>query len=85
MPRKPTLSTTARGYGHTHQQRRQQLAPLVATGRINCRRCGQPIAPGEPFDMGHDDYDRRLPTYPEHRRCNRATSRRALRKTTREW
>jgi hypothetical protein len=65
--------TTARGYGHRHQQLRKRWAPIVAAGGVLCARCGQPILPGELWDLGHDDVDRRVYTGPEHRaRCNRS-------------
>lgn len=69
--------TTARGYGHAHQKLRARLAPLVATGAVACARCGNPIAPTEQWDLGHDDLDRERYSGPEHARCNRATSGRA--------
>lgn len=35
------------------------------------------ISPGEPWDLGHDDdHNRSLPSQPEHRGCNRATTKR---------
>ncbi|MGH3496306.1 MAG: hypothetical protein ACRDP1_02425 [Nocardioidaceae bacterium] len=68
-------TTTSRGYGHTHQQLRRQWAPLVAAGTVRCWRCGQQLLPHEPWDLGHDDHDRQLYAGPEHRACNRATSR----------
>jgi hypothetical protein len=64
-------STTRRGYGWAHQRRRAAFARLVAAGLAICWRCGQPIEPGEPWDLGHDDIDRRRYRGPEHRRCNR--------------
>jgi hypothetical protein len=66
-------NTTARGYGRVHQVVRARLAPYVAMGTTPCARCGELIAPGQPWDLGHDDGDRRRYTGPEHRRCNRAT------------
>ena len=34
------------------------FARLVAAGLATCARCGRPIAANEPWDLGHDDYDR---------------------------
>jgi hypothetical protein len=53
---------------------RRQWAARVAAGLETCRRCGRPIGPREPWDLGHDDVNRSLWTGPEHRRCNRATA-----------
>lgn len=67
-------STTARGYGTSHQRLRARLARDVAAGRAVCARCGQPIVPGSAWDLGHDDTDPSKKTYrgPEHERCNRS-------------
>lgn len=76
---RPQRGTTAsRGYGTSHQQQRAHWAPLVQAGDVECHaeRCLMPsrtIAPGAPWDLGHDA-DRNW-TGPEHRRCNRATAR----------
>lgn len=86
MPR--SGSTSARGYGTPHQAKRKQLAPIVAAGRAVCWRCGFPIHPNEPWDLGHDDDDRRVYRGPEHRACNRATTGRSRRQpniTSRRW
>jgi hypothetical protein len=56
---------------------RAAWARKVAAGGVLCAHCGLPILPGEAWDLGHDDTDRRFWTGPEHRRCNRATSARA--------
>jgi hypothetical protein len=70
----PSAKTVARGYGQTHKARRKRWAAQVARGEVSCARCGHPIWPDEPWDLGHNDHDRTLPTHPEHRACNRATA-----------
>ena len=79
-------------YSYRHQLRRKEFAPKVAVGKIVCRRCGRVIEGWEPWDLGHADFDPSLPTYPEHRRCNRATSgrlqrraRRGINRHSRKW
>lgn len=64
--------TTARGYGSAHQRKRADAEREVKAGRAVCWRCGQDINPDEPWDLGHDDDDRRHYMGPEHRYCNRA-------------
>ena len=64
-------STTARGYGTTHQKRRKAYARLVASRAAVCARCALPIRPDEPWDLDHDDADRTKYLGPSHRRCNR--------------
>ena len=76
--------TTDRGYGQTHQRIRAFFARAVNSGQVLCSRCGQLIAPGEPWDLGHLDGDRSRYSGPEHRRCNRATAGRR-RKSSRPW
>jgi hypothetical protein len=63
-----------RGYGAEHRALRKRLARLVQAGQATCWRCGRWIAPGEPWDLGHDDVDRSVYRGPEHRSCNRRTS-----------
>jgi hypothetical protein len=64
---------------------RRRVARLVDAGLAVCVRpgCGLPIRPGEPWDLGHDDFDRSVYRGPEHRACNRATAGRRV--VVREW
>jgi hypothetical protein len=79
----PKAKTAERGYGSRHQALRRGWARKIAAGGVACARCGLLIALGEPWDLEHDDFDRTIYTGPEHRRCNRATSRK--RHTSRRW
>ena len=74
-------------YGPHHRRLRRKWARLVKMGLVSCSRCGEPILPDEPFDLGHDDEDRTKYVGPEHQACNRATAgrRKPERKTSREW
>lgn len=67
-------TSTARGYGSAHQRRRaMHQARMDAGARYVCPRCGTPILPGQPWDLGHDDDDRTRYVGPEHSGpCNRA-------------
>ena len=77
-------------YGRRHRALRRALAGTVAAGLATCARCGQPIQPGELWDLSHldgggaADYEG-----PAHARCNRATGRhrveRERRRTSRDW
>lgn len=64
-------STTARGYGASHQRMRERYRPLVESGRAVCARCQEPIAPGALWELDHSD-DRSEYIGPSHRTCNRA-------------
>jgi hypothetical protein len=73
--RRAKYGTTAqRGYGRRHRHLRKAFARQVQTGLVKCARCGEPIAPGEPWDLGHDDSDRRRYSGAEHRYCNRSAA-----------
>jgi len=71
MPWKPAkVSSTARGYGKAHKRLREQWAPLVAAGGVNCWRCGRQILPGTKWHLGHHDWNRSIYQGPEHAQCN---------------
>jgi hypothetical protein len=62
-----------RGYDAQHRALRKTWAVKVKAGGVRCWRCGEPIAPTEAWDLGHDDEDRTVYRGPEHAgRCNRA-------------
>lgn len=75
-------TTTERGYGHQHQQRRTELAPL-AIGQL-CPYCHRPMRPGQALDLDHSTTRALDPSSVgdrmAHATCNRragATTRRA--------
>jgi hypothetical protein len=58
-----------------HKNLRKRVAEAVDTGGVRCARCGEPIMPGQPWDLGHvDGGGPHEYSGPEHRRCNRATA-----------
>lgn len=67
-----------RGYGRDHDRLRAQWAARLTSSPtpIPCARCGHPIDPRTPWDLGHND-DRTQWTGPEHASCNRAAGGRA--------
>ncbi len=85
-------STTARGYGNTHQRQRAKWEPTVNAGLAHChaKLCLMPtrwIDPALPWDLGHTE-DRSRWTGPEHPRCNRSEGvrrRNAKRRPHRRW
>jgi hypothetical protein len=78
----------AAGLWGPHKRARARWAPIVATGRVACGRCGHLIGRGEPWDLGHDDLNRSRYKGPEHVACNRATAGRSplrVERTSRRW
>lgn len=67
-------TSSERGYDYAHQQDRAAWAPLVATGRVQCRRAPHLLDPDDPWDLGHPDADCPKPKAPECIPCNRATA-----------
>ena len=63
-----------RGYDAAHVRLRASWARKVASGRVNCARCGERISPLEPWDLDHTD-DRAGYLGPSHRACNRGRGR----------
>lgn len=65
-------TTSERGYDGRHKRTRAAYEFAVTLGRVRCARCGLPIKPGDKWDLGHNDRDRRKYNGPEHADCNRA-------------
>lgn len=59
-------------YDREHRNTREELAPLVLAGGVRCARCGDPIRPGQPWDLDHDDTDKSRYRGPSHRWCNQS-------------
>lgn len=72
-------SAVERGYGYEHiKLRRKYAEELHRVGFTHCWRCGEIIYDGQPWHLGHDDWDRSKYRGPEHAKCNTAA---AARKT----
>ena len=75
-------SRQERGYDAEHDAARAEWAPLVAAGRVRCRRAehglclelNPVIQPDEPWQLGHPDRECPAPRAPEHQRCNASTA-----------
>ncbi len=59
-----------RGYDTNHRRLRSAWATKVSAGGVACWRCTQPIAPNEPWELGHDDDRPGQYKGPEHKDCN---------------
>ena len=70
-------------YGAKHKALRAGWARKVAGGGGSLLAVWAADHSDEPFDLGHDDYNPFRWTGPEHRRCNRATSKKRVR--SRGW
>lgn len=73
----------ALGYGPRHRRLRVVFAKDVKKGTCPCAICGQLIDPLAPWDLAHDDLDRKLWLGPTHPSCNRGTPYRLPH--SREW
>lgn len=82
-----SLQTPQNRYGRAHKALRKRLRPVVESGAAICWRCGDPIAAGAEWDLGHDDEDPTKYAGPEHVVCNRGTTPRrpVVRRSSREW
>jgi hypothetical protein len=60
-------------YGQHHKNLRRRWRLKIQASGVDCARCGEPIKPDEPWDLGHVDGGRPGEySGPEHRACNRA-------------
>jgi hypothetical protein len=66
-------STTAKGYGASHQALRKRWKPVVEAGLVRCARCGKLIPAGARWELGHVDGSQKMAySGPEHFLCNRS-------------
>jgi hypothetical protein len=73
-----------RKYGTAAHKRAVKAArAIVDAGFARCARCGEPIEPGSPVDVGHDDRYPWLYAGLEHPSCNRGAPHRNS--VSREW
>ncbi|WJZ27877.1 HNH endonuclease [Arthrobacter phage 1191A] len=63
-------TTAQRGYGNDHQIIRKKWQRIIDQGETKCARCGKPIQPDMPWDLGHTE-DRTGYNGPECVPCNR--------------
>lgn len=70
-----------RGYGKAFLTERKAWVRIVALGGVTCWRCHEPIHPGQPFHLGHDDDDRRIIRGPECPTCNLSAAGKASHRT----
>jgi len=74
LPADPRGTSSERGYGAAHKRERERWSRIIAAGGATCVRCGQPIAPGEPWHLDHADVPgaHQFGWYlgPAHKRCN---------------
>lgn len=68
--KKNRAKIAARGnrYGPAHQRERVAWERAMRFGGVDCTRCGEPINPGQPWDLDH----RPDGQWPAHAACNRA-------------
>jgi hypothetical protein len=62
----------SRGYDAQHRALRADWSTKVDAGTVDCWRCGERIAPGSRWHLGHAD-DRATHVGPEHERCSQAS------------
>jgi hypothetical protein len=67
------MTTSQRGYGHAHQQRRRILIPLAWF--TDCPACGETMLPEQALDLDHSvpliENSASLGDRVLHARCNR--------------